>query len=160
MGELTKHFIVLLEGGGEPARQVLQQVGELLRKVWQPGFTPFGETLQQEEITAEDAVRLRDALTVYYTSESDVSARRTAVSILAKEGRPELREQLVAELRNLLTEHRVLSRELFQLLLGLEDIGESVYPQGVRVREVTAVDINVKAASDYLVKQGILVPWQ
>jgi hypothetical protein len=160
VADLTKRLIATLDAGGVAARECLQEVGELLRKAWQPGFVPFGEALQAEESTSDEVVRLREALAAYSRTESDASARRTALSILAKEGSPELREQLVAELHDCLTTHRIVSREIFQLILALEDVGESVFSSGLRSRSLAAVETNVNAASDYLGKQGIQVPWQ
>ena len=75
-------------------------------------------------ITAEEAGLLRQALADYCQAEGAAAHRRTALATLAKEGRPELQAQLEKELHLALQAHRVLSGDLFQLLLALEDVGE------------------------------------
>jgi hypothetical protein len=160
VGDLSKRLIATLAGGGISAREVLPTVGELLRKAWQPGFVPSGVGLQSEEISVEDAARLRDALFAYYRNERDASARCTALSILAKEGQPELRDSLVSELHDVVRALRVAGRGLFQLLIALEDVGERVFPQEQRSRSLAALERNLGAADQYLEKHGTSVPWQ
>jgi hypothetical protein len=115
--------------------------------------------LQAEDITPDEASLLRSALADYCQAEGSAAHRRIALAALAKEGRPELQARLATELHLTLQAYRVLSGDLFQLLLALEDIGESVYPEGQRSRSFDAVQTNVEAAETYLRRKGTLVPY-
>lgn len=160
MGDVSRRVIESLGIGGDVARDALEDAGELLRMAWQPGFVPFKAALAQEAMTPEEAALLRAALVAYSESEGDGSSRVAALSILAREGRPELRDRLVNELQRLLTSYRVVAREMFQVLLALEDVGDRPFPQHVMSRRLTAVEENASAASSYLQARGLLVPWQ
>jgi hypothetical protein len=159
VGEVTRKLIATLEGGGPAARECLLDVSELLRKAWHPGFAPAFAHLQAEDITAEEAGLLRQALADYCQAEGSAAHRRTALATLAKERRPELQAQLEKELHLVLQVHRVLSGDLFQLLLALEDVGESVFPKELRSRGIDAVQANVDVAAAYLRRKGTLVPY-
>jgi hypothetical protein len=158
MGDVTRSVIASLEAGGDEAREHLLDASELLRKAWNPGFVPAFEHLQAEHISGEEASRLRQALADYCERERSGAHRRAALATLAKEGRPDLRAQLVTELHLTLEAHRVLSADLFQLLLALEDIGEDVYPKEKRSRSLTDVRTNADAAVAYLQRHGFVVP--
>ena len=98
VGDVTRKVIVALETGGPQARECLLDASELLRKAWNPGFVPAFEHLQAEAISPDEAGQLRQALADYCEREKAASWRRTALTSLAKEGRPDLRPQLVTEL--------------------------------------------------------------
>jgi hypothetical protein len=159
VGEVTRKLIASLEAGGPAARDCLLDVSELLRKAWHPGFVPAFDHLQAENITPEEAGLLRQALADYCQAEGSAAHRRMALVTIAKEGRSELQAQLQTELHLTLQAHRVLSGDLFQLLLALEDIGESVFPNELRSRGIDAVQANVDVAAAYLRLKGTLVPY-
>jgi hypothetical protein len=159
MGQVTERLIAQLEAGGSGARDCLLEVSELLRKAWHPGFTPVFEHLVAENISQEETLRLREALAAYCARELSAPDRRRGLVTLAREGQPKLVKELVPELHLVLEAHRVLSNELFQLLLALENVGEKVYPDGVSSRSLDKVQANADAASAYLLARGIAVPY-
>ncbi|MDP7129481.1 MAG: hypothetical protein QF437_03285 [Planctomycetota bacterium] len=155
MGEWTQKLIERLELGGSAARESLTDVEELLRKAWSPGFVPAFKHLQAEEITNEEAGRLRQALADYCQCEASASCRRTGLAILARKGEANLRDQLTRELHVLFEAHRVLNSDLSNILQALENIGEEISPKG----DVMEVDAIVEAAQNYLRRRGIRVPY-
>ena len=163
MGQLTKDLIENLRQGGDAARDSLFRASELLRKTRSTGFTPCFLDLVHEKVTDAEVVALVDALANFYENETLAPSRRGAVRILASDTDTDAKEQLVRELHLTLTVHRQISADLYQLLLGLSDSEEKVYPadsDSVGVRSISQVQINVEAASDYLYnRHGIRVPW-
>ena len=159
MGEVTEALIAALEAGGPQAQDSLVDVSELLRKAWQPGFEPAFAHLEAEHISHDEAARLRQALADYCEREKSAPHRRAALATLAKEGRPQLQSQLARELHLTLEAHRSLSGDLFQLLLALEDVGESVFSKEQHSRSIEDVRTNVEAAAAYLRRHGLLVPY-
>jgi hypothetical protein len=158
MGNETEKLIAALNVGGAAARDSVIFVDELLRKAWPPGFTPAFEHLEAEQIDSDDASRLREALAAYCSREPDASGRRHALSTLSKNGDASIKKDLVRELHLALEAHRVLSAQLFQVLLALENVGEHVYPGELASRGINAVQVNVEAAERYLLDHGIAVP--
>ena len=159
MGELTQRVTRQLQAGGEEARAALLDASELLRKAWNSGFRPAFDYLEAEDVTPDEANELRHALQQYCERETSAPHRRMGLSALAKQGEQYVVDDLARELHILLEAQTGLNRDLYQLLLALENVGEQVYPEGERGSSVTEVQRNTDAARAYLARRGTMVPY-
>jgi hypothetical protein len=159
VGTVLRALIAKLEQGGSEARESLFEASELLRKASSRGFRPTLTHVEQEEIAPNEISDLKIALADYYENEKSAWHRRRALTILAMErvGHPDLRTQLVSELHLALQAYRVVSVELSELLLALDDIGElgNVDLPGTPLEHQR----NAELAAAFLRGQGIVVPF-
>ena len=158
LSPLTTHLIEVLTIGGQLDRETLLLVEEFLRKGWSPGFTSIFEEIETAEISSEDAGAVRAALYEAFRRETDPVRRREFLFTLSRFGGSELREALVQELHLAFEVHRAASAVLWTTLWALDNIGEPVFPWGPRSRGIDNVADNVRAAQEFLVARGILVP--
>ena len=159
MGRVTRELIQKLFSGGEPARESLSRVSELLRKISSTGFTPCFSELVDEELTDGEGTELVNALKEYHDNETLDHPRRYALRTLASYTNADMRAQLTKELHLVLCDHRHVSADLYELLLGLEDSGEQIYESDNGSRSIADVQTNVEAATEYLNGHGIAIPF-
>ena len=114
--------------------------------------------LNREGVTPDEARELGEAIYQRFLGEGDPLVRRNLMLTAARNGDQRVLSALEEELRCAYEMMRDGSARVFQATLGLEGLGEEVFPRDVTSYGIDSYEVNAKMARRYLDDHGVSTP--
>ncbi|HET9994474.1 MAG TPA: hypothetical protein VFQ18_03620 [Candidatus Acidoferrum sp.] len=138
------------------------KAGDLLEKVFSQNFHSGFEEIDNEEVNEADGQKIQAALLQALKRNSDARFVGTILNALTGSNDGSLKPIYVEYLAEHLSKLKESNSVVHSALLGLDNVGESVYeknPGGGSSQSLIDVDKNIRQANKFLLNLGYKIHW-